>query len=131
MNFVTCIAVICVASFVRAENSTAPEVDLTPFEPPCAEFFDCKDKFRHPAEIVPPKFLFPFEMRRAVYASSDGEVVLLVKIDKSGVPRKITVLWGSHELFVREAAIALAKARWISGVKATSFYYRAIFSLKE
>lgn len=130
MRIVFHIAVLCVATLVQAESPTS-QVDLTPFEPPCAEFFDCKDKFRHPAELTSPKFLYPFEMRRAVYASSDGEAVLLVRVDESGFPRKITVLWGSDELFIREAANALKKARWVSLGKPSVFYYRAVFSLKE
>lgn len=105
-----------------------PEMDWTPFEPPCEDFFYCKDKFRHPAELVPPKFLYPFEMRRAAI---DGEAVVLVKIDDSGYPKKLSVLYGTHQLFIRSTIFALEKARWATGQGNVWFYYKAVFALKE
>ena len=116
---------------VHARASDAlqkPDVDWTPFEPPCEDFFYCKDKFRHPAELVPPKFLYPFEMRRAAI---DGEVVVLVKIDDSGYPKKLSVLYGTHQLFIRSTIFALEKARWATGQGNVSFYYKAVFTLKD
>jgi len=103
-------------------------VDWTPFEPPCQHFYYCQDKFRHPAELVPPKFLYPFEMRRAAI---DGEAVILVKIDETGYPQKISVLSGTHQLFIRSAIFALGKARWATGQGNVSFYYKAVFTLKD
>ncbi len=123
-----CVAlVLLVASTSASEASKKTEVNLTPFEPPCADFFYCKDKFRHPAELVPPKFLYPFEMRRAAI---DGEAVVLVKIDDSGYPTKLSVLYGTHTLFIRSAVFALEKARWATGQGNVCFYYKAVFTLK-
>lgn len=114
-------------TLARADVPTKkPEVDWTPFEPPCEDFFYCRDKFRHPAELLPPKFLYPFEMRRAAI---DGEAVVLVKIDDAGYPQKLSVLYGTHPLFIRSAVFALEKARWATGQGNVSFYYKAVFTL--
>lgn len=131
MKSLVCCWVLIVLLLGAARGSETPkkiEVDWTPFEPPCEDFFDCQDKFRHPDELVLPKFLYPFEMRRSTI---DGEAVILVRIDNSGYPQKLSVLCGTHQLFIRSAIFALEKARWVAGLGSVCFYYRAVFRIKE
>ena len=124
-----CVSLVLLVTAARAsEVPKKTEVDWTPFEPSCEDFFYCQDKFRHPAELVPPKFLYPFEMRRSAI---DGEAVILVKIDDSGHPQKLSVLYGTHQLFIRSAIFALEKARWAAGRGNVCFYYKAVFTLKD
>lgn len=126
-----CVALLILISPARAGDSPARKVDVnaTPFEPRYTDFFDPKDKFRHPAELIPPKLLFPFEKRRAAMAGGEGEVVMLVQIDDTGFAKKLSVLSGTHEFFVREAIEALKKARWATGKGSVWFYYKATFTL--
>lgn len=101
------------------------EINATPFEPRCDLFFDCRDKFHHPPELISPQFLYPFEMRRPAF---DGEVVVLVEIAHNGFAKKLSVLNGTNDLFIREAINALSKAQWSSGTDNVWFYYKATFS---
>lgn len=105
-----------------------PEVDSIPFEPSCESFYNCKDKFLHPPELVPPKFFYPFEMRRSAI---DGEAVILVKVDESGYPQKISVLYGTHPLFIRSAISALEQSRWSVDRGSVFFYYKAVFRVDD
>lgn len=113
---------------MSADAPQKAEVDWTPFEPPCQDFFSCQDKFRHPAELVSPQFLYPFEMR---WSAIDGEVVVLVKIDDTGKPKRLSVLSGTHQLFIRSTIFALETARWATGQGNVCFYYKAVFTLKD
>ena len=107
------------------------KIDWMPFEPHWSKFYDPKDKFHHPLELISPKFDFPFEMRRAALAGSDGEAVILVTIDETGFAARLSVLSSTDELFVREAINGLQKARWDAGGKHVAFYYKATFLLLE
>ena len=112
MKSLVCCWVLIVLLVGAARGSETPkkiEVDWTPFEPPCEDFFDCQDKFRHPDELVLPKFLYPFEMRRSTI---DGEAVILVRIDNSGDPQKLSVLCGTHQLFILNSSVRKELEGW-------------------
>ncbi len=114
------------AASARAE----PEVSATPFEPPASEFFKQEDKFAHPPEIIAPRFLFPFELRRHAGSLTPAQVIVLVQLDGKGQAKSLKVLASRHEMFTQSAIAALKKAKWDS-TSESWFYYRASYTLDE
>ena len=108
------------ASAVAAEE---PVVTLDPFEPS----YKAGDKFSHPKEVVAPRFLWPFEMRRSAIS---GETVILVELDGHGRAKRLATLYSTHPLFARSAIEALKKARWDS-TSTDWFYYKIIFDITK
>ena len=111
----------------------APEIDRTPFEPLRVAPYDRSNKFSTPDELVSPRFMFPYEMRRA---SIDGEVILLVEIDEGGHPRKFSVFYASQQEFIESAIKGILAASWKPVVKEGKltpvwFYRRALFLLDD
>jgi TonB family protein len=120
---VTVIAIfsaILVGAAIAAEE---PKVALEPFEPS----YKSGDKFSSPKEVVAPRFLWPFEMRRSAIS---GEVVVLVELDGRGRAKKLSVLSSTHPLFAKSAIEALKIARWES-TTTDWFYYRAVFDITK
>ena len=106
------------------ETVETPQISWEPFEPPASAFYNQRDKFAHPPEIIPPTFLWPFELRRSIIL---GETITLVQIGRDGCPRRIAVLSSTDKLFTRSTILALEKARWTAGVGDVWFYYRTVF----
>ena len=118
------LATLVVAPFGRAADAEKePIITFEPFEPG----YKAGDKFSHPKEVVAPRFLFPFEMRRSAIS---GEAVIMVELDGHGRAKRLATLYCTHPLFARSAIQALTKARWDS--KATDwFYYKAVFDVTK
>jgi hypothetical protein len=107
-----------------ADHTKEPQINWEPFEPPVSEFYNQGNKFEHPPEIIAPHFLWPFEMRRSIIT---GETVVLVQIDSTGLPERISVFSSTDKLFTRSTIFAIKKARWKAGIGGMWFYYRAVF----
>lgn len=128
------IAAVTVAGWLRAaEPAKEPVVTLEPFEPPLGECWNLDDKFSHPTEIVAPKFLYPFEMRRAAI---DGEVGVLVQINERGYAKRLSILYSTLNVFSNAAIRALKQAQWKAepnrhGRMDTWFYYKVVYRIDE
>ena len=119
------------SGLTASDQQSKIQVDATPFEPAYETFFKWEDKYCHPREVMAPKFLYPFEMRRG---GMSGEVVVLVQIDAKGKPQRLSVLYGTHSLFIESALKGLEKAQWEAqpnkfGRQDTCFYNKAVFAV--
>ena len=119
----TAMAVLTAATLARAIYAAEPAVTLEPFEPS----YKGGDKFSHPKEVVAPRFLWPFEMRRGAIS---GEVVVLVELDGRGGAKRLATLYSTHPLFTRSAMEALKLARWDSS-STDWFYYKVVFDVEK
>lgn len=118
------LSALAVAALVRmADAKEEPVVTLEPFEPG----YKAGDKFSHPKEVVAPRFLWPFEMRRSAIS---GETVILVELDGHGRAKRLATLYATHPLFARSAIEALKEARWDS-TAADWFYYKVTFDITK
>jgi hypothetical protein len=120
----TIAVILASATFVGfAIAAEEPAVTLEPFEPS----YKAGDKFSHPKEVVAPRFLWPFEMRRSAIS---GEAVILVELDGHGQAKRLATLYSTHPLFARSAIQALKKARWDSS-STDWFYYKVVFDITK
>jgi len=120
----TVVAFLPAMTFVcGARIADEPEVTLEPFEPS----YKAGDKFSRPKEVVAPRFLWPFEMRRGAIS---GEVVVLVELDGHGKAKRLATLYTTHPLFAISAIEALKKAQWDSA-DTDWFYYKVVFDVTE
>ena len=108
-------------ALARAEDT--PAVTFEPFEPS----YKAGDKFIRPKEVVAPRFLWPFEMRRGAIS---GEAVILVELDGHGRAKRLATLYCTHPLFARSAIEALKKAKWDSASE-DWFYYKVTFDIEK
>jgi len=116
---------ISVAAMSAGAAPAGKELLVTsePFEPS----YKAGDKFKHPREVIAPRFLWPFEMRRGAIS---GEVVVLVELDGKGRAKRLATLYSTHPLFTRSAIQALRAAQWDSTVK-DWFYYKVVFDIEK
>lgn len=121
-----CLSVL--SPFRAAEAVQEPVVVLEPFEPSYGGCYKWDDKFSHPEEIIAPRFLYPFEMRRAAI---DGEAGVLVEIDGEGYPKRLSILYSTQIEFSRAAITALKKARWKTTRGSVWFYYKAVYRIDQ
>jgi hypothetical protein len=116
---------------LAADTTSAPSISLEPFEPVDVAFYNSADKFSHPPEVVPLRFIYPLKERHGV----DGEATILVRIDRNGLPIKLTVLSCSMPVFSEAAVKVLSGGKWKvesrpSGEKqGLLFYYKVRYSL--
>jgi hypothetical protein len=124
-------SILLLAGVVRAADLPPKvEVATVPFEPAREEFFEPKDKFAHPPEVVAPVCKWPFEFRRGGGAVADSEVVVLVQLDGKGRAKVLRVLASPYESFSISTIDALKKARWDSS-RSCWFYYRHVYTLEN
>ncbi|MDR0902939.1 MAG: energy transducer TonB [Opitutaceae bacterium] len=123
LKLITVFVLIAMTSIHAVHAAGEPVVILEPFEPS----YKAGDKFSRPKEVVAPRFLWPYEMRRNAIS---GEVVVLVELDGCGRAKRLATLYSTHPLFTKSAIQALKQARWDS-TGTDWFYYKVIFDVEK
>ena len=115
-------AMLCGAPFLHGD---------VPFEPGFSSCYSWKDKFDHPSEIVPPRYIYPAAMLKA---GIEGEVVALVVLKADGSPARIATLYDTHyespvssgPHFSESVIQGLTEARWSKQQKEGVWFYKKV-----